>query len=158
MTLQFSYLQGFGILPLWAGMPPLPAFPAITQPNPEIWLLSSKSQLRATSTREPPVKLWSLQWVLIALLATLSFLFFIRPYVSHLLILVFLPFRPKFLMSVWMKNIVCLTCKQRILQPSNQHNAVPQRVSPEGLRMETKDAHRQTLRDCSHPQLQGTWR
>ena len=73
-------------------------------------------------------------------------------------LLVFLPFRPKFLMSVWIKNIVCLTCKQRILQPSNQHNTVPQRVSPEGLRMETKDAHCQTLRDCSHPQIQGTWR
>ena len=57
---------------------------------------------------------------------------------SHLLILVLFPFRPEFLMSVWMKNIVCLTSKQRILQPSNQHNTVPQRVSPKGLRMETK--------------------
>lgn len=132
MTLQFSYLQGFGILLLWAGMSPLHAFPAITRLL-SVFLISAQGHLHQGASHEalvPPVGSDSA-------LATPSFLFCIRPYMSHLLILVLFPFRPEFLMSVWMKNIVCLTSKQRLLQPSKPHK-VRQRASPEGLRMETK--------------------
>lgn len=151
MTLQFSYLQGFGILLLWAGMSPLHAFPAITRLL-SVFLISAQGHLHQGASHEalvPPVGSDSA-------LATPSFLFCIRPYMSHLLILVLFPFRPEFLMSVWRKILSALPVNKGYC--SHQSRTI-QCAKGRALRDSGwRQRGCQTLSGCSHPQLQGTLR